>query len=244
MSEEEKARKIRERIRKLLAMAGHASSPHEAAIAARRAKALLNEHNLSEADVITGGMTLDDFQTRDVGEAMGRFPKWISILAPAIATYTGTSAVFHPVDLGPKYARRRHIRYRGHVDDLMWAEYLHVYLVRTVGNMAQAAGLKGLGPRNSFKYGMAQSIGKKLREMAAQEEEWFCQNSDSKALVLADKKDAMIRQKFGETRYSRRATCLFDSDAQACGQDAGRDVNIHRGLAGTPKRQRCVRHHQ
>ena len=41
---DEKARKIRERIRKLLAMAGDASSPQEAAIAARRAKALLNEH--------------------------------------------------------------------------------------------------------------------------------------------------------------------------------------------------------
>ena len=53
---DEKARKIRERIRKLLAMAGDASSPQEAAIAARRAKALLNEHNLSEADVIAGGM--------------------------------------------------------------------------------------------------------------------------------------------------------------------------------------------
>ena len=50
------------RIRKLLAMAGDASSPNEAAIAAKRAKALLNEHNLSEADVIAGGMTLDDFR--------------------------------------------------------------------------------------------------------------------------------------------------------------------------------------
>ena len=241
---DEKVKKILERIRKLLAMAGDASSPHEAAIAAKRAKALLNEHNLSEADVIAGGMTLDDFQTRDVGEARRRFPKWISILSPAIATYTGTSAVFHLVDLGPKSARGKQVRYRGHVDDLTLAEYLHVYLVRTVENMTQAAGLKGLGPRNSFKCGMAQSIGEKLREMAAQEEEWFCQNSDSKALALADKKDAMIRQKFGETRYSCRATYLFDSDAQACGQDAGRDVNIYRGLAGTPKRQRCVRHHQ
>ena len=231
----DKSKKIRERIRKLLAMAGDASSPQEAAIAARRAKALLNEHNLSEADVIAGDMTLDDFQTRDVGEARRRFPKWISILAPAIATYTGTSAVFHLVDLGPKGARGKQVRYRGHVDDLMLARYLHVYLVRTVENLTQAAGLKGLGQQTSFKYGMAQSIGEKLREMAAEQEKWFRQDSHSKALVLVDKKAAMSRQKFGKTSYGSYVGRISDGRAQACGQAAGRDVNVHRGLAGTSK---------
>lgn len=72
---DEKAKKIRERIRKLLAMAGDASSPQEAAIAARRAKALLHKYNLSEADVIVGDMTLDDFQTRDMGLGHDALPE-------------------------------------------------------------------------------------------------------------------------------------------------------------------------
>lgn len=231
-----KSKKLHERIRKLLAMAGDASSPHEAAIAARRAKALLSEHNLSEADVIAGDMTLDDFQTRDMGEVKRCFPRWIAILAPAIAEYTGTSAVC-AISTGPgsKRARQKRIRYQGHVDDLMLAEYLHVYLVRAVERMTQESGLRGRGRRASFRFGMAQSIGDKLREMAAEEKEWFRQNSDSKALVLVDKKVAMNREKFGVTRYDRDKTYASDGGAQAFGQNAGRAVDIRRGLAGTSK---------
>lgn len=53
----------------------------------------------------------------------------------------------------------------------MLAEYLHVYLVRTVERMTQAAGLKHIGSRTSFRLGMVKSIGEKLLEMAAEEEE-------------------------------------------------------------------------
>lgn len=167
---------------------------------------------------------------------MTRFPKWINILAPAIAEYTDTSAVFTmQTGPGPKYARQKQVRYRGHVDDLMLAEYLHVYLVRTIERMTQAAVLKYIGPRTSFRYGMAQSIAEKLCEMAAGEKEWFRQNSDSKALVLVDRKVGMNREKFGMARYSYRKVEVSDGDAQARGQVAGRNVSIRRGLAGASK---------
>ena len=122
---ESKIKKIRERIRKLLAMAGDAGSPNEAAIAAKRAKALLAKHNLSEADVIAGDMTAEDFTETGVGRAYAAYPVWMNILGPAIATYTGTHSIFG-VSIGPapKYQRLKQIKFRGHVDDLMLAEYM------------------------------------------------------------------------------------------------------------------------
>jgi len=53
--------KIIDRIRKLLAMAGDTSSPNEAAIAAKRARKLMDEHQVSEMDLTT--VTGDDFGT-------------------------------------------------------------------------------------------------------------------------------------------------------------------------------------
>ena len=43
--------KIMERVRKLLAMAKDATSPHEAAIAARRARSLMDKHQLEEHEM-------------------------------------------------------------------------------------------------------------------------------------------------------------------------------------------------
>jgi len=231
-----KIKKIRDRIRKLLNMAGDAGSPNEAAIAAKRAKALLAEYNLSEADVIAGDMSAEDFREAGVGKAMARYPVWMNILGPAIAQYTGCHSIFK-VSIGPapRYQKLKQIQFRGHVDDLMLAEYLWTYLTRTIERMTNGAGVYGVAARNSFKKGMAGEICKKLREMADEEKAWFTQHSDSRALVVVDKKAAMLREKYGIARYSRSSHGVSDGGAHARGRAAGADVSIRRGLQGTSR---------
>ncbi len=57
--------KIKTRYRRLLAMSGDVNSPHEAAIAARRAASLMRKYDFDEADCADGSpedaWTVDDF---------------------------------------------------------------------------------------------------------------------------------------------------------------------------------------
>ena len=101
--------------------------------------------------------------------------------------------------------------------------------------MTDKARVRGVGARNIFYNGMAGDICKKLQVMAKEEEPWFAQNTDSRALVLVDKKAAMLRDKFGVAKYVKQAHGISDGGAHARGRAAGRDVGIRRGLAGTSR---------
>lgn len=232
--------KIVERLRKLLAMAEDASSPNEAAIAARRAKALMDEYNLTHADALTSGLSLDDILHQTAGEAHRRFPEWLSSLAVAVAEYSDCTAVF---DWAVKNGQERKIvAFRGERSDLEIAKYLYVFLDRTIRNMTKARrDLKGRTAMHSFRVGMASAIGAKLREMKAQERAWFEQNPDSKALVLVNKKAALLREKFGAAKYRAARSAARDAGAFFAGKAAGRNVNVRRGVGGATNTRALAR---
>lgn len=91
--------KIVERIRALLAMAQDTSSPHEAAIAAGRAAALMRKYNLEHADVIRDELKHDENIIRqnargNIWRAKARsIPKWSGVMAVNVARLFDCAAV-------------------------------------------------------------------------------------------------------------------------------------------------------
>ena len=81
----DRVRKLLDRVRKLLAMAADTSSPEEAAIAARRAAWLMEQHHLSQAEVMPREGIADRIGKSTAGYAAARLPRWFEMLAVPVA---------------------------------------------------------------------------------------------------------------------------------------------------------------
>lgn len=220
------APKILERIKKLLRMAQDVGSPHEAAIAARRAERMMAEYNLQNSDMLTAGMTLDDFEERFEGKAGKRLPKWIDILAVAVADYTGC-AVRKVRKPGTVLLS---LKFLGEKSDLEICVYLWVYLQREIERLCDRSGVKHIGPRTSFKMGCSSEICNTLRKMMREDRKNDEVTSDGKSLILVNKKAAMMKEKFGVVTYSRSRSGVSDGGAHAAGREAGRGVSIRKAV--------------
>jgi hypothetical protein len=231
-----KQKKILERIRKLLAMANDAGSPNEAAIAAKRAKALMNKHNVSEGDALGAHLDLDDIGEKNVGPKYARFPKWMSQLAIGVAKYSDTHVVFGWAPRTANGTRRKVLTFRGELTDLEVADYLFTYLTRTINRLCQEQGFEWPAERDSFKKGAALEVVDTLERMAKEEREWFAKEGNKKALVLVDKKQQLIKRKFGQVGYAKGGRFTYgDGGAMAAGKAAGAGVSVRRGVSGTSK---------
>lgn len=85
--------KVKERIAKLLAMAKDASSPNEAAIAAQRARGLMDKYQLDEYDISEAAP--DVFGEQDITRVFAAIPYHMDILAVAVALYNDCQSVFY-----------------------------------------------------------------------------------------------------------------------------------------------------
>ena len=115
--------KILDRIRKLLAMSKDTSSPNEAAIAARRAEAMMRKHNIEEADAILEN--LDDESIVKAGSNTGykTLPEWQSILSVQVAKLMDCECRAY-LDY-----RRKTITFLGQREDAQVAVWIFEYLV-------------------------------------------------------------------------------------------------------------------
>ncbi len=219
-------KKILERIKKLLRMADDVGSPNEAAIAARRAERMMAEYNLSHADMVTSGMSLDDFVECLHGDAKRMFPRWQSGLAVSIAEYT---------DCRVRFGRKpgtvlKQLAYQGEATDLEICKYLHTYLCRTINRLCKQSGVKKIGPRNSFRMACSVEIGRTLARMKREDAATDVVTSDGKSLILVDRKAALLAEKFGVVKYGHRSYGASDDGAHAAGAEAGRGVSIRKAV--------------
>jgi hypothetical protein len=123
--------KIMRRIRNLLAMAKDASSPQEAAIAASRARKLMDKHNLAEHEVeIDAGFATvgasDSFKPEGI-------PIWLNTLSTAVAMYN---------DCHKDYVIRNEnnkvcTAFKGHKADAKVASLMYDYIATTLIKLAK-----------------------------------------------------------------------------------------------------------
>ena len=84
--------KIKDRIAKLLNMANDASSPEEAALAAKRARALMDKYQLDQLDI--EGRLTEAFGEQQATRFFAALTQYMSFLATCIAQYNDCQSVF------------------------------------------------------------------------------------------------------------------------------------------------------
>ncbi len=231
--------RILDRIQKLLAMSKDVGSPNEAAIAARRAAALMHKHNLEEADVILKDLGSDDIQ--DVGADAGNtaLPDWMHRIAVPIARLMECDARIY------MRGKRKIITYLGQKDDAQVAAWIFMYLVDEIKrlskvhrrNLRKRFGAGHGRNMGDYRDGVVQEILLTLYRMKEEREAALKDHKTGTALVVL--KQELIEKKFGETGYSKSETrSIDDPDNYHAGRRDGKGVRINPAIEGGTKRDR------
>lgn len=148
---------VLDRVRKLLSLAGNSTNEHEAALAAARAAALMERHEIHEAEL----RALDEAAQIRTPEPMGELKAtedrgkrvaWHLTLAQ------GVSRKLHC----HYYTRNGSISFFGRLSAIQGASYLLAFLIAEVERLAKQAELTGKAEHNAFKLGCAQRIAHRL----------------------------------------------------------------------------------
>lgn len=218
--------KIKDRIAKLLAMAGDASSPEEAAIAAKRARALMDKHQIDEASISLLGQS--SFNSSRVTKSYKYPPMWLDRLSVSVAMYNDCQAV-------REWDGSRHgfsfIVFRGMEADVAMAELMFHRLVAAVERWCKTYMIaEGYGSHyvasvgNAYKLGMQARLSAKLKELMTERDQ-LAMDAQGTSLVVT--KTRMVGEHFGEASYANRKARVKDDQAFVKGWFDGGAVSIN-----------------
>ena len=207
--------KLLNRIRNLLAMAGDAGSPNEAAIAMRRARALMDKHQIAEMDLKQ--------ETSDLGVAkVVYFEQWTGRLALQIARLNDCIA-----DISTGSAGLPIVRFKGYLVDAVTSQEMFPYL--TAVAMRGAKAFQGKRQKKGFFAGFSAGIKQQVDLILAERQSQVL--SDGRALVVV--KGDIVRAEFGNQQYGKSRRTSYDSTTYASGVAAGRSASLNRQCTGT-----------
>lgn len=200
--------KIKERIAKLLAMSKDTSSPEEAAIAAQRARKLMDKYQIDESSLVTGKGVEYVFVDQPHGKSYKYMGEWISIIAVAVAKYNDCYAIrcaYHGDK--PGYSR---VGFRGTQQDVEITCQMFDYLL-DVGLKLTKKYMNGLNKASisdAFKRGYGHEIVDRLAAMTVARREEL--QAEETGLMVIDQKVAAVKERFGEAKYGKTKGGNFD----------------------------------
>lgn len=239
--------KILERIRRLLAMAKDASSPNEAAIAARRAQVMMEKYNIEESETILEDLkTAEAIENADIGASMnsskqmGTVPGWAQDLSISVARMFDCHVV-----IANSVLYGTCLRFVGYKTDVVVARWVFEYLLKQIRklnhNFLVSNGRPGRAVSASYRQGVIVALKQGLREAREAKEAAARQGAPGTALVVA-KADAIEKFMGHKATYgTKKPKPTADAAAYSMGYYDGRKVNVNpnvlNGAAGpaTPK---------
>lgn len=221
--------KLIERVRKLYAMSQDTSSPKEAAIAARRARVLMDQEGITLKDI---KQEQHEFGAHNSNYGK-RFPKWINYMSVQVAKLNDCIGRLERDEL----TGVTDIVFQGFDVDALSATLMLDYLVETGARnwkahlkenreLVNAEGMHAA--RESFRIGFARAIVERLKEMNDQREA-NKPASDGRSLVVI--KAALVADHYGAAYYSsaseRRGKSANAGAGYAAGQRAGLNSQVN-----------------
>lgn len=213
----ENIEKIKDRIAKLLRMAQDAGSPNEAAIAAQRARSLMDKYQLSESDV--NGEINESFGEGDA-VANGRrkhytnIPFYMNVVSVSVAKFNDCNAVIRRIYAteGPHKGIRKVIRIVGFESDVNLAVSMFQSLIAMIDAACKKwmieNGYTGRYNREvgeQFKGACARELVARLNEITLARDENANVEAEEQIgtglMVIAKKK--RVEEHFGEAKYTK-----------------------------------------
>jgi hypothetical protein len=228
----ENIEKVKERIAKLLRMAKDSGSPNEAAIAASRARSLMDKYQISEADV--SGDINDTFGEERATRNYTAIPTYMNILSVAVALLNDCNVSIKWDDAaaptGNQPRGRRFIIFRGYSNDSALALAMFKSLISCIDALCKShlvsSGYAGRYPRDigeAFKISCAQEVVARINAIAA-ERNALAEAAQAAApgtgLAIIQKRESVEAQ-FGAQRTKQvkiRSAC---DEATAKAREAG-----------------------
>ncbi|MFK7928821.1 MAG: SprT-like domain-containing protein [Myxococcota bacterium] len=216
------------RIQALLRLAD-SPEPHEAAAAARAARRLLAEHDLSLTDP-------DEARTfRQVGPCKGRFDPWEKTLAGLLGEHFGVSVIYVQAYRPTRGTWGRIVELMGPAHHVEIAAYVHDVLRDTGETLwaqhRRSQGLNGNAERRRYLFGVLVGFRETLQRELNTAETALVKVKDSQTA-------AYVRRRYPHLRTGRRAS-VKTSRATEHGRAAGRNIQLRPGVStsGGPPRQ-------
>lgn len=242
-----------EKIRKLLKLAADPSNPHEAALAAERAQALLFRHHLDMADVTDPFSDVIEVDRPYITEP------WRKMLAAILCTYNFCRVLEWPGGM----------KFIGGKPDVETVLYLYVYLSRAIQRLSREAWERRVGDltdpvlgrhpaldeegaetswKESFRIGAVEIIGVRLKNQRETQEalaRYDARRSQEPGLVRATSAlqawggllTRYIHDTYGPVEQAPEAEVGINMDGFTKGVKTGKSLPLSRGLGrGTPPR--------
>ncbi|WP_028471321.1 DUF2786 domain-containing protein [Neptunomonas japonica] len=183
--------KILSRIKNLLAMAGDLSSPNEAVIAARRARSLMDKHQISKKDLLKAegmvfGETTGHKQTKNK-------PSWLAQIAASIAYLNDCECITQRSGFVS-------FNFRGFKADAVVAKHMHDYIVEACERLLEKTEITGRSERNFYRLGFADEIARRILAIVKDREKII--TTDGKSLVICKKE--LIKAHFEPVKIAAR----------------------------------------
>lgn len=223
MTQPKATEKDLDRIAKLLRMSKDVSSPEEAAVAAERARKLMDKFQLEEAEInLNSGKSVgEDMIKEKVGPKHEGNPYlWVSFLITEVAKYNDC----HGVVSGGRTA------FMGYKTDVFLAKEMYTYLIRTIEKMSEnwvkqqrALGNGGRFIGDSYRKGAALAVIYRLRQAVTERD---TKMSDGRELMVV-KRDA-VDQYFGKVEYKVKDADIRDEYAESVGYRHGQSISLHK----------------
>ena len=234
--------KVKIKIKKLLAMAenGSGDNTNEAATAAKMAARLMDQYQISHADMIKVELKKGDGL---VGEAINdleftAWPLWLQSLAVYVCEAFECQGRFTRSG-----QRKKKMKIQGYKADVQMVHWLYGFLYeeltrlakkevgiqRSLGNDTHANTIK-----NSFLSGAVDILQYRLQEITDARK---VAQSNAGTDLMVVKADA-IALRFGTVKYGQRTTRhKADMSSYYSGQEAGKNVNLNRPMEGNKQGQ-------
>ena len=224
LPQQQAAKKVHERIRALLAMGSDKSSAHEAAIALKRARSLMDQHQVSLSDI--KNMEGDSLGVGKYGLGSSKQSIWISSLALNVARLNDCVVSYNQ----PRNSKE-HITYefKGFNEDVELCEFMIVYLVDTCNRLYERdknrLRLNATTDKNDYLLGMSDKIVSRIKEMIEQRAAAPTNLSDGRSLVFT--KSAIVAQAHGQQKTNNtKQTREANYKAYRGGRIASNDVHL------------------
>lgn len=225
--------KIIERVKALLAMAADTASPHEAAIAAGRARKLMDQHQIDLDDL----KEASGFGFAAVGKEYRFMPKWLDCLAVGVGYLNDCKVIKQHKWKSINASYSYQIVFQGYESDVQCATTIYNYLVDAGERMCKAC-MREIGEGthykasigDPYKRGYSAELQRRMEDMAKQrrEDPALLEHKTGTALVIF--KIAEVEAEFGKINYEQQKNVRVRHDA---GLDAmyrgvvdGKNINI------------------
>ena len=215
--------KLITRVRNLLDMAGDASSPNEASIAARRARALIDKHQLTDLDLQKPEENL--FGHSDITFGHKNAPKWIGRIAVQVAYLNDCNVILTSLHGFAFY------KFSGFLTDTETAKHMLIYLQVVADRISQQQKINRK-QSSSFRLGFAKGIQEQVTSILVERNK--LKTSDGTSLVVCKK--ALVEEHFGIMNVRRSKTKTADAEAYAAGVKAGHSTSLNRQVGSGQRR--------